>query len=471
MPDEWHKWGPTSHELTPEEAQALQKQQQATQQRKHTALVLAQRIQPQQAGVPLDSTDLAPQPLLPPKPQKREQEPVPTADTDGGGRRQLRARRGRASRLRELLRQEEQEDEKEHSSGSDSARGAAGGAAADRASRSVGRVADGGGGSTASRGYQLGDDSVLRGTLREEEEGEEAEAAEEARHRARSSRARQRRRSSGAGAAKLATAHKQQQQPSQQASQQQQQRQQQGAAHAMPTPQQQSMLPIQLHSNGSGGVSLPPGLHGMGPSASGQLPPLMAGGTLGAAVGGAGLVPGGMPAGAGLAPLVGQQQQASMLLGMVPTPGGPGGTLPPPQPVLSSAGLGQAPTAGVPPSQQAQMVAAALCHYARELSMGEDKIRAMLSRPPADQLALFRTLHQLVQQARARQQEQLEAAMAAAQPPPGGGLSLPPMPVPAHDALPPMPMPMPIAAQQHEVPSLQQQPQSQFANLFSEMFD
>ena len=41
------------------------------------------------------------------------------------------------------------------------------------------------------------------------------------------------------------------------------------------------------------------------------------------------------------------------------------------------------------------MVGATIVRYARELGIGEHKIASFLARTPAEQLALFRTLHQV----------------------------------------------------------------------------
>ncbi|EFN56475.1 hypothetical protein CHLNCDRAFT_145151 [Chlorella variabilis] len=450
---EWHKWGPSQHQLSVEEAQALQKQQQlVVQQRQQQQL--AQRLH-QQAE--LERAELMAKQSAAAAQQQSVQGPAaqqakrlqqlheqrPPAPGDGevlGARRQLRQRRGRASRLKELLRQEEEADEESNQSSASLSGGGGGGG------RSTARAAEAAGGSTASRDYLPDEDSLMQQEMQEAEE-----ERKEARHRP--SRPRQRRRTAGAAGKAAAVAQKQQQQ-------------------LLPTPQQQAMLPMQLPSSGSAGA--PPLLgHGMGGGGGAGMPPLLPSGSgvggalFGNGMGGALMSMGG---GSGVVPVLQQQQQLPP--GMVPTGSGPiGGGMPQqpslvPQQSLPPQGPLQA-ARQVPPAAQVHMVGGAIVHFARELNMKEDKIRAMLSRTPQEQLSLFRTLHQLVQQARARQQQQLEtAAMLAAQVQQGVGAGLPPMQAPAlpPEMLPPMPMPLPAPREQ------QHQPVNQFSEMFSEMF-
>lgn len=205
-----------------------------------------------------------------------------------------------------------------------------------------------------------------------------------------------------------------------------------------------------LSGNGLAGSSMPGGSMQLGgmPSGSMQL--------------------GGM-SGSGLVPM---QPPADMM----PTPGQ--------QEPLAAQGVSGG---GVTP-QHVQMVGAAIVHYARELGIGEHKIQSFLGRSPPEQVALFRNLHLLVQQARAKQ-------LAGG----GGGGSLPlmPPPMPAPAAMVPPPMPAPMMPQPMMPPPMGMAgmggmggglggglppmplpqraqaapPSSQYANMFSEMFD
>ena len=182
------------------------------------------------------------------------------------------------------------------------------------------------------------------------------------------------------------------------------------------------------------------------------------------------------------------QQPLGGLAAFQQTPQGQGSLPPPVQPgvlgtmaslPVMASGTGpmlpnMVPTPAAPPgldlaaaAQQAQLVAAAIIRHARELGIGEHKIQSFLTLPPVEKIKIYRTLQQLVQQARARQQEQLQSAvlMQAAAPPP-------PQQVPMQEApaaLPGMPLPpLPLPPQEQMA---QPAAASQFANLFSEMFD
>ncbi|KAL4853046.1 Chromatin structure-remodeling complex protein BSH [Chlorella vulgaris] len=474
-PQDWHDWGPSLHQLSPEEERRLQQQQQLIQQRQQQQL-MAQRLQQQQQQQLQQQAELdrlkqqaymqaaagatqqqqqqqqqglaAPSTQQPNPPQQRQQA-QPKAE-DAGGRRQLRQRTGRASRWKELLRQEENDDDEEEAE--ESIRSIGSGSRGAKSKSAATRGAEGlvGSGSVASRDYQRAADSLLRGdAVLKQEDTEEARPGTRG-----GARPRQRRQpAKPAGkAVKAAAGNKRTKKSANAASQQ------------LLTPQQQAMLSMPPPSSSS--VGAPAGLLTNG---------LMGSGMEGGLLASSSLVP--VPVG-GMVPVMGQhpqqqlhEQQQLLPPGMVPQP------LPPQQQAMVPQ-----PAAGPGPpgaSQQGQMLAAAIVQFARELSMGEQKIQAMLRRPPKEQVTLFRTLHQLVQQARARQQQQQ-------QPQPqqlGEGMVLhgqlggmggpPPVPVPvpvpalATDMLPPMPAPLPAAP----MPPPQAQPAHQFANLFSEMFD
>ncbi|KAI7836839.1 hypothetical protein COHA_009292, partial [Chlorella ohadii] len=172
---------------------------------------------------------------------------------------------------------------------------------------------------------------------------------------------------------------------------------------------------------------------------------------------------------------------------MVPGQGSLGaGPMPMPL-VPTTVGPALEPTASAGVAQQLQLVAAAIVHYARELGIGEPKIQSFLACPPDEQLKLYRTLHQLVLQARSRQQQQLQAAVLAQQQqqqqqqqqlaPPMPALGLGPGPMGGVPQVPPMAPPMQLPPMPMQLPPmpLDTMPQpagaGQYANLFSEMFD
>ncbi|KAL4436576.1 hypothetical protein ABPG75_003715 [Micractinium tetrahymenae] len=563
-PEQWPEWGPSLTDLSADEQQALQQQQQAQRQRHREELSarLASRKQAQQAAeLELRQRQAAaqqaaaaaavatqqqqqqqqpqqqqPQPQQQPSQQQQQPQPQPQQPMAAAGasqgraatqsqgtagtaqrppqprprneeapqRRTLRPRRAAASkRLAEILRAEEEEEEEESErSGSESEghQGHSGGSGKRVAEGSGKRAAEVPAASKGSEEYQPGEDSLA--------EGERQDDAAEVSGR----KPRQRKRASGDHAvhskhtlhSRQHSQHAQQQQQQALLAQQQRQQQQQAqqgpqvvvqavAPSLLATPQQQAML-AQLGPTSSAGM--PPPLIGS------SVAPGMAGGLLGPS-------PGPPP-------------------GMVPTPvmpqgtgaplGGPGGSLPQPGGPLALSGApapADTPSAAAgPPVEQMRMVAAAIVHYARELGIGEHKIASFLARTPAEQLALFRTLHQLVQQARARQQEAAAAAGLGApgmgagpsgglpgmpSGPPGLGLGpglagppgmgYPPQQqqlAPMAMAPPPMPQPlggpglgpplggqglgmppMPLRAEEPPAPP----PAGQFANLFSEMFD
>ena len=511
-PDKWQEWGPSLHQLSLEEARALQKQQAAMHARQQAAL--AQRVQAQQAqqqraaemeraraaaaaqpllaqaqpqavqppvvqqqplgGPAAERTVVAVPPLPEPplagqppeqQPPAQQQEPQPQQPQQQGkqpqgkqqgkkrgrggegdaepapGRRQLRPRR--ASRLAAILREEEEEGS---GSGSDD-----GGHSRDASRKESGSAAGGGRARPAGPSAGSGDYQPDEDTLAAAEEAELAlERQRKQGHKGRGHHAKAPRR----GAKEAAAAAGGLSSPSATLGR----RQASGPRTGLSAFQQQPALPgllppatqpALLHvRNGGGMPSLPVMASTSGPGMGGGLVP-----TPGLAL------PGQAPLGA-----------AALMPGL--PLGGVGVPLAPAGPPLEAGGQ----------ASQLQLVGAAIVHYARELGIGEHKIQSFLSCPPEEQVKLYRTLHQLVRQARARQQQQLQAVLAqqAATPPapPGlaglpGGLGLGPAPLAPPQLAPPAgmpplpPMPLPSLAEMAEQPA----PGGQYASLFSEMFD
>ncbi|KAL4444584.1 hypothetical protein ABPG77_002401 [Micractinium sp. CCAP 211/92] len=449
-PEQWQEWGPSLTDLSVQEQEALQQQQAAQRQRQREELAtrLAARKQAQQAAeLELRQRQVAAQQAVAAaaaaQQQQQHQQPQPQqqqvagvsqqgrAATQAQGtagaaqrqpqgaqqRRTLRPRRAAASkRLAEILRAEEEDEEEEEESersGSES-EGRQGGASSGK------RAAEASARSKGSEEYQPGEDSLAEGER--QDEGTEVSA--------RKPRQRKRASSDHAAHSKHASQSRQHSQHAQQ--QQQHARQQHRAQQQAEHEHQQALLAAQRQQQAQQGpqvvVQAVPSsllatpqqqamLAQLGPGSGGMHPSLLSGApTSGMGTGLLGPSSGPAPGMVPVQPPPGMMPNPGMLPRDGGGPlGGPGGAMMqnggPPADALPSA-------AGQPGPEQMRMVGATIVRYARELGIGEHNIPSFLARTPAEQLALFRTLHQLVQQARARQQE---AATAAAYGSPGMG--------------------------------------------------